>query len=614
MRQLTAFSTSAVLGLSLMTACGGKIKPKGPVLTPYERARDFAKTDYSPAKYASGLPAFTDAPVLPFMAFGMPFDIDVAIGLKDDRWDMVEFARMQTQDGPQWLVLESRAGTKDQVLVSNHPDVNVMLPELPLERKLSNLVVTDRTTSDGLDIEVRYDNSDNEPVTAVLQGDPPTKYLKKRNGNTMGHSASSLMAVLDVSSGESLFKGEVRINDRRVPNAKVAGFVPMRFTLTQAQGGIAAGTYQQVPTQMVPFENGAEIMAAQKWEPPAPPPPPPAIPAPMNVPTEEDGIVLLDIAEWKRLEGKDLELAWSNQTAKPESCLLGATAIDPNYKGLAVVDLYAKMGEPWQVTVDPMSTANELVMNCVAEMVSGYTFDEKLDGSMHIEVGLFPEGHEPVNELETKYFAAQAKAAEEAAKNAPVKGKGTTKPAPTPPPEPAPVDDLLEGDPDAPPAEPEPTGASPLANFDTIHSMANGDKVVQGWTVERSGGRVFVKQDSGVRELVYEFLVHGEDSVLELRSIRVEAWGQAVPAFNMTFSPALPDMRRAFGGRVTSKFVMDVNGQQSYATGEVIATFGDAGGKLEIKPSDPAWVEDRPMISTINFKDRMPYVTTRRAE
>lgn len=621
MRKQIAFTTSALLGLSLLAGCGGKIKPKGPVITPYERNRDFSMTKYSTAKYSTGIPPFTDAPVLPFMAFGMPFDIDVAIGLKDDDWDMLEFARVQTPEGPQWVVLESRAETLDQVLVSNHPDIETWLPELPIERQRSNLVVTDRTTSDGLDIEVQYDNSNNEPVSAVLQGDPPTKYAKKRNGNTMGHGANMMLALLDISSAESLFKGEVRINDKKVPNRSVGGIVPMRFSLTQTQGGIASGTYQQVPTRNVPFEQGAELMAAKKWEPPPPPPPKPVVPEPMNMPTEDDGFALLPIEEWELLGDEDRELAMSAQTANAESCLLGATAIDPEYKGLAVVDFYVKQGKAWQVTVHAESTANELVMNCVAEMIAGYEFtdaeDEKnakkleaLEGSIRIEVGTFPEGHEPMNDLEKAFIEAKAAMTEEGDEGE--EGEEEPGDGEEDLPDGESLEDLLGDDPEAE-TMPE-TGAAPIAHFESIHTMASGDKVVQGWYTHRVGDRVLVVQDSGVRQLTYEYLIHGEDSVLELRSIQVDTWGSAVPAFTVTFNPALPDMRRQFGGRATSQFVMDVNGQQNYASGTVEATFGDSGGKLVIQPDAPKWAENRPLISTINFKDRMPFITTRRAE
>jgi len=264
--------------------------------------------------------------------------------------------------------------------------------------------------------------------------------------------------------------------------------------------------------------------------------------------------------------------------------------------------------------VNPESTANELVMNCVAEMVAGYEFTsedakqqkklEALEGSIRIEVGTFPEGHEPTNDLEKAYLEKQAEMAPPK-EEAPAEDEEDL-------PDGESLEDLLGEDPMAQ-ATPE-TGAAPIAHFETLHTMANGDKVTQGWVTHRVGDRVLVMQDSGVRQLTYEYLIHGEDSILELRSIQVDTWGSAVPAFSVTFNPALPDMRRQFGGRAVSQFVMDVNGQQNFSSGTVEATFGDAGGKLVVTPDAPSWAEDRPMISTINFKDRMPFVTTRRAE
>ena len=270
MRPLTAVILSAaVLGVA---GCGKKIKPTKAVLTPYEHARDFSAVQFSGAKYTSGNP-YSDAPVLPFMGFGADFDLDIVVGLNDDRWDMIEVAKVRrpNADGSareMWLVLESRAGTKDQSIVANVDDINTWMPELPLARKAGGLQVEDRTTSDGIDIRVKYDNIDNQPVELVLQGDPPDKLSKKRNGNTMGHSAGDLLAVLDVSSMESLFKAEVRIDDRKVRSRKVAAIVPMQFAMTQTQGGVARGEYWQELTDAVPMAEDAAFATGMKWEPP----------------------------------------------------------------------------------------------------------------------------------------------------------------------------------------------------------------------------------------------------------------------------------------------------------------------------------------------------------
>jgi len=597
---------TALLALGLLGGCAKNVKPEGPVITPYEHARDFSAPAYSGAKYI-GAPHST-APVLPFMAFGAAYDLDIVIGLKDDKWDMIEVVKLQSpdQDRPVWIVVESRAGSKEQSVVANLADINNWMPELPLARKSGGLTVEDLTTADGIDIRVKYDNMDNQPVELILQGDPPDKLARKRNGNTMGHSANDLLAVLDVSSAQSLFKADVRIDDKRVRARKIAGIVPMQFALTQTQGGVARGDYWLDLTDSIPFEDNAEFGVASKWEAPAPPPAPPVIPEPLN-PAEGEEIVLLPFEEWEALDEKVSTKAVEAQEAQLDVCLVAAMVSDPEYKGLVAVDFHVKGGKAWEITVDKESTASELVMQCAQETIAAWAFDEALDGAIHTELGQFPFDHEAVNDLERAWMEANPpEVPEEEAEEAVEEGADEAKDSEELPEE----GDLLDGDETVDEPEPEPN-ADVISAFNSIHKMSDGTDVSQPWTVRRSGGRVFVEQDSGTRKLTYEFLVFGE--ALELHSIRVENWGQATPSFAMTFSPALPDLARPFSGKVQSKFVMDVGGQLGHATGIVESTSADSGAKLTLTPSAPDWAASRPMLSQIEFKDGVPHILVRRA-
>ncbi|MEZ4322639.1 MAG: hypothetical protein R3F61_34550 [Myxococcota bacterium] len=616
---------TALLALTLLGGCAKNIKPAGPVLTPYERARDFSATQYSGASYI-GAP-HSNAPVLPFMAFGATFDLDIAIGLKDDRWDMIEIARVQRpgQAAPMWIVLESRAGSKEQSLVANVNDINTWMPELPLARKSGGLEVEDRTTADGLDIRVKYDNIDNQPVELILQGDPPEKLARKRNGNTMGHGANDVLAVLDVSSMESLFKADVRIDDKNVRARKVAAIVPMQFALTQTQGGVSRGEYRYELGKTIPFEKNSAFALATKWEPPPPPPPEPVIPEPMNLPDGED-VVLMPLDQWKPVPEKDATKALDAQETKLDVCLVAAAIQDPEYKGLVVADFFVKNGATWQITIDKESTGNELVWSCVQETIAAWSFDAKLDGGLHVTLGKFPEGHVPANDLEKAWIEMNpSKAPLTRPEDKPKDDKGLKRPEEKPKDEKAMGDekkvpegempgdgDLLDGE-DTMSEEAEEVDMSDavIRAFDTIHRMADGTDVIQPWSVKRSGGRVWVSQDSGMRKMTYEFLVLGE--ALELRSIRVETWGQSTPAFAMTFSPALPDFARPFSGKVTSKFVMDVGGQLGHATGTVESTSTDSGAKVTITPTAPDWAQSRPMTSLIEFENGAAKVIVRRA-
>ena len=69
----------------------------------------------------------------------------------------------------------------------------------------------------------------------------------------------------------------------------------------------------------------------------------------------------------------------------------------------------------------------------------------------------------------------------------------------------------------------------------------------------------------------------------------------------MRFSPALPDPRRAFSSEHRSRFVIDVNGQESHAVGDIVLR--DAGDEVQVDlvPVAPEWTLDRPMSGTIRF-------------
>lgn len=596
-------SVTALLATTLLIGCAKDVKPTGPVLTPFERARDFSKPGVSGATYSSQ-PPLSEAVVPPFMAFGSVFDLDIALGLKKHRLDMIEVARMQTPDGPLWVVLESAAGTGEQTLYANLEEVQTWMPELPIARKGGGLQVQDRTTSDGIDLTVKYTNSDNQPVEIVLQGQPPSKGASKRNGNTMGHGDAALLAVLDVSASESLFKADVRINDERVGMRKLGGIVPFQFTLVQAMGGLAIGEYTVEPGEKkMPFEKNDAWQKGYVWTPPPPEPEPEPFPEPRNVPGD-DGPLLLPQAQWVAVPADKAKAAIAAQPAQVDACSVAALATDPEFKGIVQVDFFVKAKDAWTITAHPDSTAPNLTIKCVQEIVDSWAFDEKLEGGMSVTLARFPDGHVGANALETAWLTAEAARKAEEAKKAGKKPEA---------PKPEPVVDLLGEDLLGEPVKEAVVPKSKFAQlswFETLHRAPNGDTIGQGWKVRRDGGRVFVSQDAGVRTLTYEYIVNGQ--ALELRSVQAHAWGQSAPAFAVTFTPPLPDLRIPFSGKVRSNFVMDVGGQQSHATGTVESSFADTGSKVVITPTAPSWAESRPITSQIGFGDGKATVRTRR--
>lgn len=138
---------------------------------------------------------------------------------------------------------------------------------------------------------------------------------------------------------------------------------------------------------------------------------------------------------------------------------------------------------------------------------------------------------------------------------------------------------------------------------DGVDGMVSGIRARSGrvldrtWRrVERDGGIELV-QDDAERRLGARYQRSGD--ALEL--VQLWSWqhGQSAPGCLVSFAPALPDLRRPFGGDVESRFVIDVAGQRSHAVGRVTARWTQDGPELELRPEEPWWVWDRPMRARI---------------
>lgn len=118
-------------------------------------------------------------------------------------------------------------------------------------------------------------------------------------------------------------------------------------------------------------------------------------------------------------------------------------------------------------------------------------------------------------------------------------------------------------------------------------------EAVEDWIVEGD----LVRRDGPVTSLRYHF----RDGELT----RAEAWQAGVdgPVSVLTFSPALPDLRRPFEGTVSARFAIDVGGQPGHGTGEVHARWTDADTVIvETIPTAPRWLADRPMRGTFRWE------------
>ena len=116
----------------------------------------------------------------------------------------------------------------------------------------------------------------------------------------------------------------------------------------------------------------------------------------------------------------------------------------------------------------------------------------------------------------------------------------------------------------------------------------------ESWTWE--DGRASYGND--VLSYSYRFVEDG------LAGVTVHQAGHDTPSFELRLQPALPDLRRPFSGTARTRFVMHVNGQAGHGEGEISAVWLDSDRiEVAIRPTAPHWLSDRPMVSTIVFRD-----------
>jgi len=181
----------------------------------------------------------TTPPAIPFLVFGLHYDLDIVLASTHPAWEMHEIARIRTPDGSIWIAKDTRAATGDQMLVTELERPNHWLPEIPLARRQRPINIQQRASeSEELDLRIAYTNYDGEPVRIRYRGRRPRTRTTFRNGATMGHSRRQVMAVLDLPVRDFGRKASIQIAGRSYRIQRAAGLVPMRLALEQTQGGI----------------------------------------------------------------------------------------------------------------------------------------------------------------------------------------------------------------------------------------------------------------------------------------------------------------------------------------------------------------------------------------
>jgi hypothetical protein len=216
--------------------------PQGPVVGRIERLAELSGETAPTVSYLG--PPRVDFPVAPLQVFGVTYDLDLVLRTRHPDWDMHEYARMQTPEGPQWMAKDARAPEKTQSIVADLEDIEAWLPEVPVERRRGTVEVLDASREDWLDLEIRYENLDGVPVVVTYEGPQPDAPMKQRNGSTFGHSFDALVPVLDVSHRAFGRRATVTIGGERQRLVKVAGLVPLKVVLGQTQGGYSTGRWE----------------------------------------------------------------------------------------------------------------------------------------------------------------------------------------------------------------------------------------------------------------------------------------------------------------------------------------------------------------------------------
>jgi hypothetical protein len=556
---------SVAVGIVLLAGCGAKYKPVDPALSGYEHAVKFPIDRPFEGLVYNGLVPATPAPMIPMLAFGAAFDVDVVLMPSEGDFQMLEFARIALPTGPQWIALETSAQGGDQTMLANLDDFAKFMPEIPISRQTSNLQVTDRSSEFTLDVSLEYTNSRGQAVTATLMGDPPTKATKRRNGKTFDHSANQLMAVLDIPASQSLFKADVQIEGNGLGMKKIAAIVPARFVLEQAQGGIVTGAFKVIPGAAA--GGGAELSSVV-----------------VNSAGTESTVKAspeMMLRSGVALNASGIRTCWTDRAAEKADLKGGEITWKFTVTGGKVTNAAPVPGTP-AADGTPAFT-DEALVTCVNNAINGWTLDPTVTGEVTWPFGFVPaDGDDEVSEPVLSLGMGSLVVPEGAAPVAP----GAVDP----------LDGLAEGS----PAPEEEAAAAPLSSFTSIHTVADGSTVELQWNVTRLGDRVVAKQATPERTLTYNYRLV-QNNYLELVTITVEQYGRATPVTGITFNPPLPDLRWPFNGKRISNYTIDVNGQRDHAYGEAEAFWTETGPKVRISGTEPEWVANRPMLTSISY-------------
>jgi hypothetical protein len=217
-----------------------KLLPKGKVLGKKERTKlesqKNTQIQYSDkSKY--------DFPLIPLQIWAATYDLDIVIVSDHPKWNMHELARLQTAEGPIWIMKDARNGSLEQTITADIKNIENWLPEIPVKRKSFPVKVIDKSDDKKLYLYFEYENQDNELCKIQYEGPYPTQLQSKRNGSTMGHSRDQLIAVLDLPYRNFGKKAKISFDGKDYNIKKILGLLPFQMALKQTQAGISIGNF-----------------------------------------------------------------------------------------------------------------------------------------------------------------------------------------------------------------------------------------------------------------------------------------------------------------------------------------------------------------------------------
>ena len=217
-----------------------RMSPQGSVMSA-EAIAAFETVQPAAVAYTAG--PRIPVPVIPLQIFGIYYSVDVVLISEHPDWDMHEYARLDTPDGPVWMAKDADRQLV-QTVVADLDAIEQWAPEAAVPRQQGAVAVEDRSTGRITDVTLRYTNTAGEPVEVSVRAKMPKKPPRLRNGSTMGHSQQAVAAVLDLERFGHGGRAKMTINGERQRIQRMLGFYKMQFLLQQAQGGFSQASYR----------------------------------------------------------------------------------------------------------------------------------------------------------------------------------------------------------------------------------------------------------------------------------------------------------------------------------------------------------------------------------